>query len=168
MDRNKAEDLAINVIKNLTESDFTLLGNMIRNEDWSYVGSMSNNCGDDAYWMRFRNNQFEMITSQSYGEHYFLVQETIMDLDTLKNVVDSVMGFGDGTSGGSKNANIQLELAEIIESIAFSLPGHGGNNDTILNEDLQDLMDTDHIDFEQAINRSFLKVANNYDIPFTV
>jgi hypothetical protein len=168
MDRNQAEELAINVIKNLTQSDFNLLGNMIRNEEWTYVGSMSTNCGDEASWMRFKNEQFEIISSQSYGEHYFLVHETTMDLDTLKNVVDSVMGFGDGTSGGSKNANIELDLAAIIESIAFSLPGHGGNNDTILNEDLQETMDTENIDFETAINRAFFKVASNYDIPFSL
>lgn len=165
MKRNEAEEKAIKKIQNLNESDFQRLGKMIRSSNWEYVGSNGNDDGDEAYWMRF-SNEFEMISSTSYGENYFLVQETTMDLSTLKCEVDSVISFGDCTSNGDWDADNETHLASIIESVAFSLLGHGGHNETVYNEDLTDMMAEEKIDYQTAVNNCFAKIAHNRDIPF--
>lgn len=174
--RNQAEELAIQKIQELTEDRFNILGQMLRSEKWDYVGSMSKHNADEAYWMRFKDNEFTMITCDSYGEgRYSLIQKTVMDLDVLKRYVESVISFGDGTSNGTFDPNTDIGLAAIIESIAHSLPAHGGENEVLENTDLSkydEYLDPECsieiIDYEKALNDQFKKIADIYDIPFDV
>lgn len=163
--RANIEAKAIEKIEKLSEQDFTRLANLVRNEKWTYVGSAGISEAEDAFWMKFADNQFTMINASSYGEgQYSLITETIMDLAILKSIVADVISFGDATSNGEVDPDTDQGLASIIEAIAFSFPSYGGGNEIIRNSDLS----SKNLPLDEAFKNEFKEVADMYDIPFSV
>jgi hypothetical protein len=168
--RNIFEQKALSKIQTLTQAQFESLAlKTMKDSSWQYVGSNSKSDGDDAHWMRFSNGSFESITSSTYGngQEYYLVQETNMDLDTLKKVSQSVISSGDATSGGDHDPDTDEGLAQIINGIAFNLPGHGGENEIVTNPQISQESERLNIPVgDRLINTLFAEVADRYDIPF--
>lgn len=158
---------AINKINELTQAEFVRISLINAKPTWQYVGSNGKDDGKDAQWIIFLDGSFTSITSSTYGDgdEYFLVQETVMDLHTLRGVAESVIPFGDCVA--DLDPSLDSDLSEIINNIAHCLPAHGGHTEVIINPKLSEeakKLKTSSI--EELINKLFSRAVSVYNLPF--
>jgi len=164
---NEANQKVLNKIESLTNTRYNKLLSKTLSTQWDYVGSQGKNDGNDAHWMRIYADCVQVVTSTTYGENgeYFLAQETVIDLELLKSMAESVIPFGDCIQ--ENDPETEDGLANIINNICFNMVSHGcDDTDTVSNFDMSLENDDFNEKKEHYVNLAFNDVAERYDIPF--
>lgn len=157
--RNEEEEKLCQRIKNSSDEELNKFMKEAVPSEWTYYGSMGEDDPIEAFWMRSTDDSIEIVTTDIYGggdEEYWLAQETYVDADVLRDICESVVPFGDSTGNGQYDADKDEDFAQMINNIAFSIPWHGGYNETINNE---------KIESEEDVYELWKDVCDRFDIP---
>lgn len=156
----------IKTINELTNAKFMKLISKNLSTNWEYFGSMGKNCGDGALWVKIDGNYISVITSTVYGDadQYFLAKETLIDLELIKGIQESVIPFADCIQD---NDDTDDGVSNVLLNIILAIESHGTDaSDPISNFDMSKNVD-DFLDKEEYYtNLAFQDVAERYEIPF--
>tara|TARA_B100000378_G_C17964100_1_gene384594 strand:- start:65 stop:556 length:492 start_codon:yes stop_codon:yes gene_type:complete len=153
-------------INQLTNVKFMKLISKHLSTNWTYFGSMGKNCGDGALWIKIDGNYISVITSTVYGDdnQYFLAKETLVDLDLIKEIQESVIPFADCIQ---ENDDTDDGISNVLLNIILSIEPHGTEeSDNISNFDMSKNVNDFLKKQDYYTNLAFQDVAERYDIPF--